>query len=295
MNYKLLKYLFLLLINGLPVLTYSQIPIEQPGMESKVYKTIGDINLKLYIFQPSGRKDGERLPAIVFFFGGGFAGGKVTQFEPQCKYLVERGMVAVLADYRVKNRHGVTPFECVADAKSAIRWVRTHASELGVDENRIAAGGGSAGGHLAACTALIKEYDDKNEDLNVSSVPNALVLFNPVLDLPEAFKNTPGEIANDWVNKASEISPIHHVISGAPPTIIFHGTSDLSVPFQQAINFLGKMKKYGNRCDVVPYEGRDHGFFNYYGGDNPDFLSTMEFMVKFLTSIGYIKSDSIQV
>ena len=276
MNHRLFKYLFLLLINVLSVLTYSQIPIEQPGMESKVYKTIGDIKLKLYIFQPSGRKDGERLPCIVFFFGGGFAGGKVTQFEPQCKYLVERGMVAVLADYRVKNRHGVTPFECVADAKSAIRWVRTHAFELGADENRIAAGGGSAGGHLAACTALIKGYDDKNEDLNVSSVPNALVLFNPVLDLPEAFKNTPGETANNWLNRASEISPIHHVISGAPPTIIFHGTSDQSVPFQQALNFLEIMKKYGNCCEVVPFEGRDHGFFNYYNGENPDFLATLD-------------------
>jgi acetyl esterase len=293
MNHKLFKYLFLLLINGLPVLTYSQLPVDQPGMESTVYKTIGDIKLKLYIFQPHGRIDREILPAIIFFFGGGFAGGKVTQFEPQCKYLVERGMVAVLADYRVKDRHGATPFDCVADAKSAIRWVRTHAFELGVDNNRIAAGGGSAGGHLAACTALIKGYDDKNEDLNVSSVPNALVLFNPVLDLPEAFKNEPRGTANDWLNRASEISPIHHVISGAPPTIIFHGTNDSSVPFQQAINFCEIMKKQGNRCDVVKFEGRDHGFFNYYGGDNPDFLSTMEYTVKFLASIGYIKGDSI--
>ena len=292
MNYKLLTYLFLLSLNGLSLLTYSQIPIEQPGMESKVYKTIGDTKLKLYIFQPSDHKNGERLPAIVFFFGGGFAGGKITQFEPQCKYLVKYHIVAVLADYRVKNRHGVTPFECVADAKSAIRWVRTHANEIGVDENRIAAGGGSAGGHLAACTALIKEYDDTNEDLNVSSRPNALVLFNPVLDLPEAFKNAPREISNDWVKRASEISPIHHVISGSPPTIIFHGTSDQSVPFQQAINFLEIMKKFGNRCDLVPFEGRDHGFFNYYGGDNPDFESTMEYTVKFLTSTGFMKCDT---
>lgn len=292
MNQKLFKYLFLLLINGLPVLTYSQLPVDQPGMESTVYKTIGEIKLKLYIFQPPGRNDQERLPAIIFFFGGGFAGGKVTQFEPQCKYLVDRGMVAVLVEYRVKNRHGATPFECVADAKSAIRWVRTHAFKLGVDENRIAAGGGSAGGHLAACTALIKGYDDNNEDLNVSSVTNALVLFNPVLDLPEAFKNEPRETSNDWLNRASEISPIHHVISGAPPTIIFHGTNDSSVPFQQAILFAEEMKKNGNYCEVIPYEGRGHGFFNYDKGNNPDFLSTMENTVKFLTSIGYIKGDS---
>jgi hypothetical protein len=52
------------------------------------------------------------------------------------------------------------------------------------------------------------------------------------------------------------------------------------------------MKKYGNHCEVVPYEGRGHGFFNYDKGTNTDFISTMENTVKFLTSIGYIKDDS---
>jgi acetyl esterase len=200
-------------------------------------------------------------------------------------------MIAITVEYRVRKRQGATPFECVADAKSAIRWVRAHASEYRIDENRIAAGGGSAGGHMAACTALIKDFNEKYEDMNVSSIPNALVLFNAVFNVPEILPEHPKKVRNILDKRATEISPIHHVDKGAPPTIIFHGTADNSVPFHQATLFCVEMKKYGNYCEVVPYEGRKHGFFNYDKGTNPDFLSTMEYTVKFLTSIGYIMSD----
>jgi acetyl esterase/lipase len=262
-------------------------------MESNIYKAIGWTKLKLYIFQPSGHNDQEQLPAIVFFFGGGWAGKHITQFVPQCEYLAKRGMVAVVADYRVRKRQGVTPFECVADAKSAIRWIRTHAKEFGIDENRIAAGGGSAGGHLAACTALIKGLDEIDEDLNISSVPNALVLFNPVLDVPEILHILPKKIIKAFKGRETEISPINHVASDAPPTIIFHGTDDNNVPFHQATRFCEEMKKYGNHCEVVPFEGLEHGFFNYYKGENPAFFTTMESTVKFLISIGYLKEEPV--
>jgi acetyl esterase len=292
MNFRLLKYLFLVLINILPCRIYSQVQNDPPKVEARIYKTVGLTTLKLFIFQPSVRKDGERLPAIVFFFGGGWQQGDADQFIPQCKYFAERGMVAITADYRVKNRQGVMPFECVADAKSAIRWIRTHADELGIDGNRIAAGGGSAGGHLAACTGLIKDFDEIKEDLSISSVPNALVLFNPVLDVPEIVYQLPKEIEKALEGRATEISPIHHVSTGAPPTIIFHGTADATVPFHQAIRFSEEMNKYGNRCEIVPFEGLMHGFFNYNNGENPAFFSTMEKSDKFLISIGYLKEET---
>jgi acetyl esterase len=281
-------YLLLGVISIIPCLIYSQVPDKYPGMESRIYKTVGHTNLNLYVFQPSGRNEKELLPAIIFFFGGGWQGGHVTQFVPQCKYLAEWGMVAIVADYRVKNRQGVMPFECVADAKSAIRWVRMHAVELGIDENHIAAGGGSAGGHLAACTALIKDFDETNEDSGISSVPNALVLFNAVLDVPEILHVLPKEIIKAFKGREMEISPIHHIAEAAPPTIIFHGTADDNVPFHQATRFCEEMKKYGNLCEVVPFEGLGHGFFNYYSGENPAFFSTMEKTVKFFISIGYL-------
>lgn len=292
-----LKLLLVILINIFSCVTYSQIPKEEISsiftMKTMIYKTIGSTELKLYIYRPVGLKDNEKRPAIIFFFGGGFTGGKVTQFVPQCKYLAERGLVAMVADYRVKSRHNVTPFECVADAKSAIRWLRIHADELGIDRNRIVASGGSAGGNIAVCTALIKDLDEKNEDLSVSSVPDALVLFNPPLDMVESIKN-PETLFKDKSERVQEISPYHHISAGAPPTIIFHGTKDSSVPFRQAVSFCDEMKKYGNRCDLVPFEGREHGFFNWNDGDNPDYFATMDYMVRFLIFIGYLKESTIK-
>ena len=286
-----------ILINIFSSVTYSQLPGEETSsvftMKTMIYKTIGSTELKVYIYRPIGLKKNDRLPAIIFFFGGGFDGGKVTQFVPQCKYLAEQGLVAMVADYRVKSRHDVTPFECVTDAKSTIRWLRIHADELGVDKNRIVASGGSSGGHIAVCAALIKGFDERNEDLSVSSVPDALVLFNPPLNLEESIKN-PKTLFKDKSERVREISPVHHISAGAPPMIIFHGTKDSSVPFQQAVSFCDEMKKYGNRCDLVPFEERDHGFFNWNNGDNPDYFATMDYTIKFLISIGYLEVATIK-
>ena len=294
-NLEFLKYLMLFVVIVIPHSMYSQVSNDQSIMEKEVYKTIGLTKLKLYIYQPSERNYMEKLPAIVFFHGGGFNERHTWQFEPQCKYLVERGMVAIHASYRVRSR----PFECVADAKSAIRWVRAHAAEFGIDENRIAAGGGSAGAYLAACTALIKDLDEKNENLSISSVPNALVLFNPRVDMidgvPTETKGLPAttkKLIRSMKGRAIEISPFHNITKGAAPTIIFHGTDDESIPYHQVIRFCEEMKKYGNNCEVVLYEGRKHGFFHKYLGYEGDFISTLEHTVKFLTSIGYIKGDT---
>lgn len=149
------------------------------------YKTVGDVTLKLHVFEPTGLKTNDHRPAIVLFFGGGWAGGDPKQFFQQARALADLGMVAFSANYRVKSRNQTTPFECVKDAKSAIRWVRAHAAELGVDPNRIVAGGGSAGGHIAACTGLIAGSEEAGENLKISSRPNAMILFNPVLDTTE--------------------------------------------------------------------------------------------------------------
>jgi acetyl esterase len=295
MNYKNFKYLFLVVIWTFTGLTYSQVPSNELVMQTKVYKTIGLTKLKLHIYQPSERNDKEKLPAIIFFHGGGLKERLTWEFEPQAKYLVERGMVAILATYTVEP-HGRTQFESIADAKSAIRWVREHADELNLDENRIAAGGGSAGGYLAACTALINNLDEKNEDLSISSIPNALVLFNPRLILPVIGSPPLSKKDIRYLNGRAieEISPIHNVYKGAPATIIFQGTADKGVLIQEPERFCEEMKKYGNNCEVVLYEGRDHGFFHYNLNEenNPDFYSTMKQTVKFLTAIGYINSET---
>lgn len=253
------------------------------GAIVRVYKTVVDTQLKLYIYQPKNHKPEDRRPSIVFFSGGGWRVSRVGQFCEHGKYFASRGMVSILADYRTKSRDGVTPIQCITDAKSAIRWVRANAKKLGIDSNRIVAAGGSAGGHLAACTALLKQFDEKNEDLKVSSVPNALVLFNPALDVSVL----PSELG--FGDKAVAASPLHHVSRGSPPAIIFHGTADDIVPFNQAERFCEVMKKSGNRCELVLFEGKQHGFFDYGRGDGRDYILTTRAADEFLTSLGYLQ------
>ncbi len=255
-----------------------------------VYKTIGEVELKLHIFEPPNRNIKELSPTIVFFFGGGWVGGTPTQFYHQCDYLASRGMMAISAEYRVRNRHGTTPLECVADGKSAVRWLRANAARLGVNPNKIAAGGGSAGGHVAACTGVIEGLDEKTEDLSISSKPNALVLFNPAVDLVELAKK---RSTDERFRRVKEISPLQHVKKGAPPCIIFHGTADRTVPFESVERFSTAMKKAGNVCRLVPFEEKGHGFFNYgRDKDNSSFNKTIEETDRFLTSLGYLKEIS---
>jgi acetyl esterase/lipase len=198
-----------------------------------------------------------------------------------------------MADYRVASRHGVKPVDCVGDARSAIRWVRANADRLGIDPDRIAAAGGSAGGHLAGSTAFIEEFDEPGEDRAVSAAPNALLLFNPALvlaplpglDLAGFGTRVPAVRLGAGPEK---ISPAHHVKPGGPPTIIFHGSADETVPLVTAEAFAAAMKKAGNRCEVVEAEGQPHGFFNR----EPWRSKTLADADAFLESLGWIEADA---
>lgn len=258
---------------------------------SQVYKTIGEVKLNIEIVFPKDHAAKDKRPAIVFFFGGGWTSGTVRQFEKQCEYFAARGMVALAADYRVKSRHDVTPDKCVMDAKSAIRWVRANADKLGIDPDRIVAAGGSAGGHIAACTGIVPGYDEDAEDKAVSSVPNAMVLFNPVLNTGGDEKRVAG-LVERFGTHAKALSPQHHVKKGQPPTLVIHGKADTTVPFAQAQAFAAAMKEAGNRCEVAGYDDQGHGFFNYGRGDNSMFLATTLAADKFLVSLKYLKGEA---
>jgi acetyl esterase len=246
------------------------------------YKTVEGLGLKLDIFEPAGWKATDQRPAIVFFFGGGWSSGSTRQFYQQAEVMAAHGMVAISADYRVKSRNKTTPFECVQDGKSAIRWVREHAAELGVDPNRIVAAGGSAGGHVAACTGVIPDGEETGGKSPSSSAPNAMILFNPVLDTTQA-----GYGAKEFKpERQTEISPCHHVRKGIVPTLILHGTADRTVPFENAQRFTRLMREAGNTCLLIPFEGKDHGFFNgsffRKANGDADFDRTMMHSIEFL-------------
>jgi len=257
------------------------------GTKSETYRKVGDTDLKVWIFEPA-QKSAKPLPAIVFFFGGGWTGGSPTQFEPQSRHLASRGMIAIVADYRVKSRQDAKPADCVSDAKACVRWVRTNAARLGIDPERIAVGGGSAGGHLAAAVATLPGLDTAKDDKSVSCLPNALVLFNPAtvlttfpgLDLKGFGAGLDKE---KFGCEPTEISPLHHVKKGTPPTIIFHGKADTTVPYTTVEKFAEVMKAAGNRCDLVGYEGQPHGFFN-----KSKYAETLAAADDFLVSLGYL-------
>ena len=253
---------------------------ETTTSKAMTYKTVGDKELKIHIHFPPGWKGSDRRPAIIFFFGGGWTGGRVGQFEFQADYLAGRGMVAARADYRVKSRDGVTPDKCVEDARSAVRWMRKNSRRLGIDPKKLIASGGSAGGHLAACMMIAMSVEAEGDDLSISTIPQAMVLFNPVL----SFENEQiiGRLG-DNKHLARKISPTSHLDKNSPPALILFGTNDRLKVFGD--DYWKKAEEIGVRADKYLAEGQPHGFFNR----SPWRERTLIAADKFLASLGYLR------
>lgn len=259
----------------------SQNPPQVAVPKTEVYKTVGDVKVYLYIFTPADHKSGDKRPAIVFFHGGSFKAsptGGPSNFKLQSEYLASRGMVAIDAQYR-----GLPDFKIsdgFSDAQSAIRWVRINANHLGIDPSRIASSGGSAGGIFAEGTATISAIFENGEDTTVSCMPDALILFNPVLAMT-----------------SSKYSPyINHIRPGIPPTLILHGKNDNAVPFASSEKFTEAMKAAGNRCELIGFEGAGHAFFNWnskFPERRKFYVETLRDADKFLVSLGWIKGEPI--
>ena len=250
------------------------------------YKQSDTTSLFMEVYHPETIDTTIKSTAIVFFFGGGWNGGSINQFKPHAKYFSKRGAVCFLVDYRVKNRQQTTPFESLKDAKSAIRYIREHGDKFNIDTLKIIAAGGSAGGHLAAATALIDDYNEDSDDMSISCKPNALVLFNPVID------NGPGGYGYDRIGDAyKSFSPLHNIKSDAPPTILFLGTNDNLIPVETVKYYQTVMHKIESRCELHLYEGEAHGFFNYKNFEY--YKKTISESDKFLQSLGYLKKEPV--
>ena len=274
MNLKIKLYVFIFLI------FFTSLNAQEDTVI--IYKKIDTVALKLWIHYPEKVK--KREPAIIFFHGGGWNNGTADQFLPQAEYLAKKGMIVIRASYRLKNIHGTSPKEALEDAKSAMRYLRNNAAQLHIKSNKIAGGGGSAGGHLAAAAFTSLEINDPNDPIKVSSKPNSLVLFNPVID------NGPNgygyERIKEWF---PDISPIHGITKKFPPTIVFLGTKDPLIPVSTGELFRDKINAAGGKCELFLFEGAVHGFFGWKDGKNPYYFETLEKTEIFLRKQGYLK------
>ena len=258
------------------------------------YKSVEGYDLKIWVFNPTITSK-TNAPAMLFFFGGGWNSGSPTQFVKYCELLSERGMVGIVADYRVKSRQGVQAKTCVEDALDALRYITKNATSLGIDPIRIGVGGGSAGGHLAASLGTIHSSNP--------SAPKLMALFNPATilapisdDLSDAPLGELEKMNARYQAKEEhlrtriglepvELSPFHHVASNSPPAIIFHGTNDKTVPYESAKLFASQLRKNGVFVDLKTYEGADHGFFNR----EPYFSQTAKELEAFLQGLGWLE------
>lgn len=254
--------------------------------ERVAYKETEKGPLKLHIFLPEGhaKHDGAKRAAIVFFFGGGWNGGTPSQFYPHARHLADQGMVAISAEYRTRGSHGVDPRACTMDGKSAVRWIRAHAAEYGIDPNRIAAGGGSAGGQVAAATGTATTFEEADEDKGISAWPNLLVLFNPVLD------NGPGGYGHDRVKDYWQgFSPLHNVTTNTPASIFFLGSKDNLIPVATGEAWDKAIKAQGKMSELHVWEGAGHGFFNYGKNGGKYYNEILPKLDAFLQANGFLQ------
>lgn len=272
-------------------------PAAIAGATRYIYKEVKGFSLPIYVFQPAVAA-AKPAAAVVFFHGSGWHSGTVVQFVEHARRLAALGLCAAVAEYRVKLDYDATPFDAVADAKSAVRWLRSNAAMLHLDPRHVAAAGGSAGAHIALCAAVFDgAFDDPADDPAISARPDAVVLFASITDTTGAGTTEPPSPL--FQGREKELSPILHLKRGMPPVQIFHGAADPWEPIAAAVRFADAMEANGDECDLIPFEGRSHFFYNHpayytkYPAFKPirgtnDFDLCMLLMTRFLRAHGFL-------
>jgi acetyl esterase/lipase len=258
-----------------------------------VYREIDGQKLNAHVFLPPGEGPGTPTSAILLFHGGGWNEGSAEWTFGDARRFAALGLVAVAVDYRL-SKGNITPIEALDDTRTAFRWVRRHAAELGIDPNRVAGHGVSAGGQLVAAAATIDFPDDKIE--MTSSKPNLLLLWSPALDIA----------ADGWFvrllqgrAKASDHSPLEHAGASTPPTSIVNGDKDTLTPLAKAERFRDLVVQAGGVCELNVYPGVGHLLTRNLLNQESDFDPHPEFRAdgkarqeRFLRERGYISEKA---
>jgi len=255
---------------------------DSPKGKVYVYKEVDGMTREMEIFFPKDHDPSKKsVPGVIMFHGGGWGSGSRVMFSYQCNYFASRGLVASTVTYKlakkaVANKTKGTESRkrvCITDAKSAIRWYKQNADELGIDPKRIIAGGGSAGGHISLLATTNPGLNDPGDPKEYDATVAAYLLFNPALSAGDA--------------KDPQVDFLRHLKADFPPAIVFFGSEDNWMK-KGWVPASEKMKSLGIKStDLRIAEGMGHAFFNR----QPWADITLIAADKFLNSLGYLKGD----
>jgi acetyl esterase/lipase len=277
----------------LPSDTNEVTPLTLPGAESSVFNKVGDVELRLHVVKPKDWKASDRRPCLVTFFGGGWTSGTPVKSITYAKWAAKYGLVGVAPDYRTRKRFDAKPEDCVADGRAAVSWVQDHAAELGIDPAKIVVQGSSAGGHVAGWTAIQDPVTSETaSDLVPNPVPKGLILLWPVTDTGTNGYGGPKRFGNDEA-RANNLSLTGRMPVKMPPTLVFHGTADKTVKFENSQAFTDKMKANGNSCELVVLPDAPHSPQSSKEGEKGKIVRAKieEESLKFLEKLGLVSPE----
>jgi acetyl esterase/lipase len=229
------------------------------------YRMAGEQALELDLYRPAPAAG--LHPGVLFIHGGGFTGGKRTQFSWHAQACAAAGFVAATTSYRLVAA-GIYP-AALDDCQCAVRWMRTHAAEFQLDPARLGAFGSSAGGHLAACLGVRDTREDLEPGLRgVSSRVQAVVDVHGVHDFP-ALSGTPrlgckniflGGSYEEKPEVWRDASPALFVDGETAPMFLTHDPGDPTVPYDQTVRLAVALLNAGRPFEFMPTPGSGHGF-----------------------------------
>jgi acetyl esterase len=217
------------------------------------------------------RSPGEERPGIVFIHGGAWRDGHRHMLVGQAFEMAANGYVTATISYRLAAEARWPA--ALEDASCAVRWMRAHADEIGLDPRRIVVAGASAGGHLAAMVALTPgRFEGAGGWPHVSSDVCAAVLYEPALDLrDESLSDQLRPSAEDFFGGdwavAGEASPITHITPACPPILTRVGEKDQITPALHCETFHNLLNAAGvaNRLEVLPGTGHGQRIYDHRG------------------------------
>jgi acetyl esterase/lipase len=233
--------------------------------EGVVFGTGGDRELKCDIYWPP--QPGPNRPSVLLVHGGGWVQGDRTQLRGYGILLGRLGYVCVATEYRLAPQHN-WPAQ-LHDVKASLRWMRANAGHLGIDPQKIAVSGNSAGGHLSlmvAGTQNMPEFEGEGGNPAVSTSVAACIAFYAPVRLAELWERAQGAMlpqlfAAEATRQVREgASPITHAANGYPPTLLITGNKDELVSFRESIRMYEALIDAGARAELHVYEGAPHAF-----------------------------------